>query len=174
MTGSLSPADRWNRYWYLQSVELRLDSMPGRRRRAVLAELKANLEVAAAEIGMSAALVDLGRPSDLVRQYRDQEPALRPRWNHGALAAGAVFGAWLYATLFYTMGMLDALSSTGAERAAGSFLGTQVVAVVSSGAISAEFNGLPWAPLLATLIMFLLAGRVWNLLPSRRRSPMTA
>lgn len=49
-----------------------------------------------------------------------------------------------------------------------------MVAVVNLGAISAEFNSLPWAPLLATLIMFLLASRVWNLLPSRRRSPIPA
>ena len=93
MTRALSLADRWRRYWYLQGVELRLDAMPGRRRRAVLAELKANLEIAAAETGMTAALADLGRPVDLARQYLDQEPALRPHWNAGALAAGAVLAA---------------------------------------------------------------------------------
>ena len=37
MTPALSVADRWNRFRYLQTVELWLDSMPGRRRRAVLA-----------------------------------------------------------------------------------------------------------------------------------------
>lgn len=174
MTRALSLADRWHRSWYLQRVELRLDSIPGRRRRAVLAELKANLEVAAAEVGMPAALADLGRPVDLARQYLDQEPALRPRWNHGALAAGAVLGAWLYATLFYAMGMLDALDSAGAERATGSFLGSQVVAVFTPRAMSAEFTGIPWAPLLVMVVTFLLASRVWNLLPSRRRSPVPA
>jgi len=174
MTSPLSLADRWNRFWYLESVELRLDAMPGRRRRAVLAELRANLDVAATEVGMPAALADLGRPADLVRQYQDAEPQVRPRWNHGALAASLLFGAWLYATLFYTMGMLDALGSAGAPQATGSFLGTRVAAVVRSGEISAEFSGIPWGPLVVAVVVFVLASRVWNLLPSRRQSPVPA
>ena len=174
MTRALSLADRWRRYWYLQGVELRLDAMPGRRRRAVLAELKANLEIAAAETGMTAALADLGRPVDLARQYLDQEPALRPHWNAGALAAGAVLAAWLYGTLFYTIGMVDALASAGGGRATGTFLGTRVAAVSTPEEISGQFSGLPWGPLLVMVLTFLLVSRVWNLLPSRRRSPVPA
>jgi hypothetical protein len=171
MTDTLSLSDRWNRFRYLQTVELWLDAMPGRRRRAVLKELRANLEAAVAEIGMSAALADLGRPRALACHYLDEEPAHRPHWNQGALAAGLVVGAWLYATLFYTMGMLHALRSTGAANATGSLLGTDVSAVATAEVVSAGFAGFPWSALVAALLAFLLVGRAWNALPGRRRAP---
>lgn len=166
---TMSLTDRWARFRYLQSLELRLDWMPGRRRRAVLGELRDNLDVAASERGMRAAIADLGRPAALARAYVEAEPANRPRWISGALAAGAVFGAWLYATLFYTLGLLDALQSTGTvTSAAGTFFGTRVVATFTADEISAGFMGFPWAPLLVVLATFLLVGRAWNALPGRR------
>ena len=174
MTDKLSLSDRWNRARYLQTVELWLDAMPGRRRRAVMKDLRANLDVAAAEVGMTAALADLGRPRVLARRYLDEEPAQRPHWNQGALAAGLVIGAWLYSTLFYTMGMLDAVGSTGAGNATGSFLGTHVNAVSTPEEISAGFAGFPWSALLVAVVVFLLVARAWNALPSRRRAPVAA
>ena len=60
MTTTLSLADRWRRSWYLQRVELWLDPMPRRRRRAVLGELRANLDEAAADVGLPRAVADLG------------------------------------------------------------------------------------------------------------------
>lgn len=172
MSSTLSPTDRWRRFWYLQSVALWLDPMPGRRRRAVVRELRSNLDSAAADVGLAAALGDLGSPRGLARKYLDTEPTGRPRWNQGALAAGLVFGAWLYATMFYAVGMLDALDSTGTTvPARGSFLGTGVEAVFSDAQISAAFSGVPWLPLVVMLLAFLLVGRAWKALPGRRRLP---
>lgn len=166
---TMSLVDRWARFRYLQSLELRLDWMPGRRRRAVLRELRDNLDAAAAERGMRSAIADLGRPAALAREYVAAEPVYRPRWTSGALAAGVAFGAWLYATLFYTVGMLDALASTGtAAPATGSFLGTRVQAAANADGLSAGFTGFPWAPLLVVLLTFLLVSRAWNVLPGRR------
>ena len=168
MTDVLTLADRWHRFWYLQNVEVWLEPMSGRRRRAVLRELKANLGEAAADVGMARALADLGRPRALARTFVETEPAGRPRWVHGALAAGVVFGVWLYATLFYTLGMLDALGSTGtAVPARGSFLGTAVTAVSNERELSAAFDGPPWLPLLVMALAFLLASQAWRALPRR-------
>ncbi|SDR69085.1 Uncharacterized membrane protein [Friedmanniella luteola] len=170
MSRTPSLTDRWRRSWFLERVELWLDPMPRRRRRAVLGELRANLDEATADVGLDAALAGLGAPRQLAGQYLEAEPRPRPRWNQGALAAGLVLGAWLYATLFYTLGMLDALGSTGTTTPArGSFLGTQVEAV-SSGGVAATFSGVPWAPLVVTLLVFLLVGRAWHVLSSRRSS----
>lgn len=168
MTHPLSLADRWRRFWYLQSVELWLEPMPGRRRRAVLRELRTNLGEAAADVGMARALSDLGRPGVLARTFLDEEPPGRPRWVLGAVAASAVFAVWIYATLFYTLGMLDALDATGTTvPARGSFLGTAVTAVSSDQELSAGFDGLPWLPLLLMVLAFLLASRAWKALPRR-------
>lgn len=168
MTRSRSAADRWRRFWYLQQTELWLEGLPGRRRRTVLAELRSSIDAAAHDVGMTTALADLGRPRALAAQYLEAEPARRPHWSRGALAAGLVLGAWLYATLFYTLGMLDALESAGAPRATGSFLGTSVRAVFTDQEISAGFSGAPWFPVLLVLLTFLLVGRAWNALPGRR------
>jgi hypothetical protein len=163
MSRTLSLADRWRRSWYLQRVELWLDPMPRRRRRAVLAELRANLDEASADVGPEAAIAGLGSPRQLAGQYLDSEPQPRPRWNQGAIAASLVLVAWVYATLFYAVGMLDALSSTGTTGPAqGSFLGTRVRAVANATEFSAAFTGVPWAPLVLMLLTFLLVGRAWH------------
>jgi hypothetical protein len=171
MSRTPSLAARWRRSWYLQRVELWLDPMPRRRRRAVLAELRANLDAASADVGLDAALVGLGSPRQLAGQYLDGEPQPRPRWHQGAVAASLVLAAWVYATLFYTLGMLDALDSTGTASAArGTFLGTRVEAVSNATEISAAFSGVPWAPLVVVLLTFLLVGRAWHAV-GRRTTP---
>lgn len=175
MTDALTPTDRWRRFWYLQNVEVWLEPMSGRRRRAVLRELKDNLGEAAADVGMTRALADLGRPRVLAATYLDSEPEGRPRWVHGAVAAGVVVGVWLYATLFYTIGMLDALGSTGtAVPAHGSFLGTAVTAISNEQELSAAFDGLPWGPLLVAALAFLVASRAWRALPRRGSTQVPA
>ena len=168
MTDALTPTDRWRRFWYLQNVEVWLEPMAGRRRRAVLRELRSNLGEAAADVGMTRALADLGRPRALAATYLDSEPEGRPRWAHGAVAAGVVVAVWLYATTFYTFGMLDALRATGtAVPARGSFLGTAVTATADEQELSAAFDGLPWLPLLVTVLVFLLVSQAWKALPRR-------
>lgn len=166
---------RWRRSWYLQRVELWLDPMPRRRRRAVLRELRTNLDEASADVGLDAALAGLGSPRQLAAQYLDTEPQPRPRWNQGAVAASAVLVAWVYATMFYTLGMLDALDSTGATTAArGSFLGTRVEAVSNATEISAGFSGVPWAPVVLMLVTFLLVGRAWHVVGRRAAREVSA
>ncbi len=175
MTPTPSLAARWRRAWYLQRVELWLDPMPRRRRRAVLAELRANLDAASADVGLEAALTDLGSPRQLAHHYLDAEPQPRPRWNQGAVAASLVLAAWVYATLFYALGMVDALSFTGATGAAeGSFLGTQVRAVANAAEFSAAFSGVPWAPLTVALLTFLLVGRAWHVVGRRTTAEVSA
>lgn len=175
MNRTSSLADRWRRSWYLERVELWLDPMPRRRRRAVLGELRANLDEATADVGLGRALADLGAPRELARTYLDAEPADRPRWHQGALAASLLLAAWVYATFFYAIGMLDALTATGTTAPArGSFLGTRVETVSSPAEFSAAFSGVPWVPLLAVLAVFLLVGRAWRALPRRSRVAVSA
>jgi hypothetical protein len=175
MSTALSPADRWRRYRYLQNVAFWLDPMPGRRRRAVLRELRQNLDAAAVDSGMARAVADLGSSRLLARQFLEAEQSGRPSWYHGALAATVVLAAWLYATMFYALGMLDALEATGTTAPAeGSFLGTHVSALFTEQQISAGFSGPPWAPLLVMVLAFLLASRAWRALPRRGSAQVPA
>lgn len=168
----LSLSDRLERFAYLQSVEMWLDPIPGKRRRAIIEELRANLEEAAADVGMTAAISDLGRPRALARQYLEQEPSRRPNWTTGAIAACVVITAWLFGTTSYAVGMLDAMLSTGAGGPAdGNFLGVRVEAEASSDIIAASFAGVSWPVIVGLVLTFLLFSRAWRLIPRRVEEP---
>lgn len=160
-------ADQVRRFRYLTMVELLLDQIPGKRRRAILGELRTNIDEAAAHGTMSQALTDLGTPRALARGYLDVEPAGRPNWTAGALAAGVVVAAWLFGTLLYTVGMFDALQSTGGGTADGSVFGVQVHTEASAGGFGAEFDGFSWPVLVAVVLTFAITARAWRVFTSR-------
>ena len=84
MTSTLSLTDRWRRSWYLQRLELWLDPVPRRRRRALLGELRANLDEATADVGLAAAITDLGAPRTLAQRYLEAlERHLTPSDDEG-------------------------------------------------------------------------------------------
>ncbi|TDE97628.1 hypothetical protein EXU48_05495 [Occultella glacieicola] len=170
-TTTLSLADRWRRFTYVQTVELFLDAMPRRRRRAVLAELRENIDAATADVGLPTALADLGRPSDLAARYLESEPPDRPTWHIGALAASIVFAAWLLGTVVYTFGMLDALLalSPATSVAEGSFFGVGIRAEAGPEVLAAEFRGVSWPAVVAMVVIFGLFSRLWRVLPGARR-----
>lgn len=166
---TLSLTDRWQRFWYLQSVALWLDPIPRKRRKDVLRELKANLEVAAARDGMSAAISDHGKPRALARQYLDAEPHGRPTWHHGAAAVSVALGAWVYACAIYVFGSLNTLLDAGlTEPVQISFLGIQVTTEAHDAYLGATFTGVSWGSLIAFALIFALFSRLWRLLPRHR------
>lgn len=165
---ALSAGDRWKRYWYLGWVDTWLWTMPRRRRKAVLAELKQNLSIAAADDGMDAAIDQLGRPRALATQYLEGEPRQGPLWTYGFIAALIVFFAWVYATTIYVFGSLDALSAASVNESVDvGFLGLDIVAESSDSRLGATFSGFSWPALTAVIVGFLLFARVWRL--GRRR-----
>ncbi|WP_163542827.1 HAAS signaling domain-containing protein [Occultella kanbiaonis] len=167
-TTTLSLAERWRRFVYLETVELFLDAMPRRRRRAVLAELRENLDAATADVALTAALADLGGPRQLAARYLESEPQGRPTWHIGTLAASIVFAVWLLGTVVYTFGMLDALlaQSQASATAEGSFFGVRILAEAGPEVLGAEFRGIAWPAVAAMVVVFGVFSRVWRLLPS--------
>lgn len=171
MSIRLSVGDRWRRWDYLQDVDLWLSALPGPRRRAICRELRANLADAAQDIGMRAAIDELGPARDLARYYLDGEPRNRPIWYQGAIAALAVLVLSAAGFAVYTAGMLAAVSDSGAELAEGLFLGVRIVAESSADRLGAQFQGFSWPSLVGCLIAWLLGARVWRL--RRHRSATT-
>ncbi|MGC0250130.1 hypothetical protein [Pseudactinotalea sp. Z1748] len=171
----LSLTDRWQRFWYLQTVGLWLDPIPRRRRKGVLRELKANLGVAAGRDGMSAAISDHGRPRALARQYLDAEPHGRPTWHHGAAAVSVALVAWFFACATYVFGSLNTLLGAGlAEPVRISFLGVQITTEAHDAYLGATFTGVSWGSLIAFALIFVLAARLWRLLPRHQHRRTTA
>lgn len=160
----LSLGDRMKRWSYLQWVDTWLSSLPRRRRKEVLAELHQNLGTAAAEVGMPAAIDELGSPRLLASRYLEAEPRQGPRWISGAIAAAVVFGIWLYATAVYVFGALDALGRAGVEHEVSlRFLGVEATVENSSSTMAAQFTEWSWPTVVAMLLAFALFSRIWRL-----------
>lgn len=165
-TRVLSLAERWKRQAYLSQVDLWLDPMPRQRRRQVLRELKANLGAAALEDGMPTAIDELGRPRALARQYLETEPRGRPTWYHGVFAVAAALVVWLLTLTSYVFGSIDTLLATGlSEPAEISFFGLSISTEAHETTIGATFTGFWWPGLIILVVIFLLASRIWRLLP---------
>jgi hypothetical protein len=164
---AMSLPDRLRRWSYLQDVELWLDPMPARRRREVLRELRTNLADAAADVGMRAAIDDLGKPRDLAREYVKAEPRRRPSWSLGVLGAGAVALVAVLALMGYLAGMADALLDTGGGTATGGFLGLRVVTEATDGSLGWQISGWSWPIAVTAVLALLLCAQVWRYLPAR-------
>lgn len=173
MNNQLSASDRWKLFWYLQKIELWLDPVPGKRRRAITAELRENLTEAATESDMKSAITELGHPRALARQYVELEPAGRPNWAFGALAAAIVVALWLFGTLIYTLGMLGALEATGQSTAESSFLGVRLITEFTSSSIGVEFAGIAWPAIIFAAVVFVLFSAPWRFITGKSR-PRTA
>ena len=161
---ALTLTDRLRRWSYLQDVELWLDPMSWRRRREVLRDLRTNLGDATADLGMSQAIEDLGKPRDLAREFLKAEPRRRPAWSFGVLGVGAVLFVALLAGLSYMFGMSDALLGSGGGTAEGRFLGIAIIATATADEMSWSWSGWSWPITIVAAIAFLVASSAWRLL----------
>lgn len=166
---TLTLGDRFRRWSYLQDVGLWLEPMSSRRRREIVRELRGNLADAAADVGMSQAIADLGKPRELARDFVQAEPRRRPNWSLGVLALGVVALVAMLAGFSYLAGMADGLLDTGGGTAEGSFLGLHVTTVATASELSWQLTGWSWPITIAGLIALLLGAQVWRALPASRR-----
>lgn len=160
----LSLTARWQRFWYLQQVEMWLDPMPRRKRKQVIEELKANLHLAANEVGMSAAISDHGKPRALAAQYLADEPQGRPTWYQGVFAVSVAIVLWLYACTIYVLGSVNTLLSAGTPGPVRiGFLGIDIEVEATDDMLGATFSDISWGSLVAFVVIFLLTSRIWRL-----------
>ena len=158
----------------------RLQDLPRASRVARRRELRDNLQSATEDVGAAAAVRQLGDPRQLAAgylaaEYGDWQP--RPSWTRAAAAA----------VLFYLLltWLLEAGSSafrsgvlTGEPGATGGFSWNGVpyllddVAFTFSGGVSTSVGG-AWRPgaYLALVLVTVVAGRLWRLLPGLAPAP---
>lgn len=160
-----SLGDILRRERFLTALSLYLEDVPGRDRRAIYTDLRADLADAAQAHGMRAAIADLGPAAALAQDYRDAQGRKLPRWWVGGLVAGAMALLGVFSLLAYTAGLLDAVASIpGATTAQGSFFWTQVSVENTPDALAASFEGA--GPLIGIALFFtvyFLVARGWRL-----------
>jgi hypothetical protein len=173
----LSTLDRLRIERVVWSLDQRLYDLPRATRIAHRRELRANLLAAAGDVGTSAALRDLGDASNLAAEYHDAALGTGPR---PSMYAAGVF--LLTTTLVLTSVFFDAArafgdgilaadpTTTGTFEWPGiAYFQSEVTYTVSGG--DYDFVGGAFTPLtyLVLLLGMIAVGRLWRLLPIRRR-----
>lgn len=160
--------DRLRREWYLARFAWHMQDYPQKPYRRIKADLRREIEAAAADVGMRAALRGLGHPHVLAQDYHAELERPVPRWGTGAVAAALVVSAFPYLTAAYALGGLQTLEATGGGTATVQPVpGTTLVLTATPDAFSAESTvGLAGIGLVLGLgvAAFLLGARAWRLL----------
>jgi hypothetical protein len=153
--------DRLRSYAYLErfGTVLARRGFGDRRRRAAVAELRANLEDAARASGMAVAISALGPARSLAASVSEGRP--RPTWSVG-LIAGAIGISVAFAVHLFALGIWVSAAEAGG---AGSAAGTSPVfpwANFSYERGGDYMVGSPWL-LIVPVVVFLLWSRPWRL-----------
>ena len=91
---------------------LELRGTRGKQRKAMRRELRTNLKDAAADVGVTQALFNIGSPKQLAYEMTP-EAQRRPRWSMGGLWATVVFGLVLFACLFTAVAFVAGVEASG-------------------------------------------------------------
>ncbi len=162
------------------SVDHRLHDLPRTARVAGRRELRDNLRAATTDVGAAAAVRQLGdlrelAAGHLAAEYGDWQP--RPSWTRAVAAAVLcyVLLSWLLevGSSAFRAGLV-----TGQPGATGSFSWNDIpyllddVAFTFSNGMSTSVGG-AWRPgaYLALVLVTILAGRLWRLLPGLAPTP---
>lgn len=169
-TAPLSVADRLRIRWAVARYDLFLDlhSVPGRHRRELRNELRSNLSEAASAVGARQALAGVGSLRALARENAI-DGQLRSRWVAGFVAGlttlAALFVAFLFLSLYYASGVLDAGATGPVATWLFPFVGSEVSVDPSDG-LTLQFQTGP-LPLVAALIVWLAVSRPWRAIARR-------
>ena len=178
MTEDLRAVDRLRIERVVWDLDQRLYELPRAARVARRRELRDNLRDAARDVGIDAALRDVGSPAVLAREYLDAELGTGPR--HSWLAAGLFLAT---VTIVLTSVLFDAAEAFGegllaADPAADgtfrwsgvSLLQSEATYTVADG--EQRFTGGAFTPVTWVLLLggAILVGRLWRAVPALRRS----
>ena len=151
---------------------LALRGAPGRRRRELRRELRANLADAAAGQGSRAAVSALGSTRTMAAEALPVD-LTNPRWSAGAAAGAVAVAAVLLVELWAALGWLDGVVAAGPSRGAGPVAGSLTLFPGSSLEYARAGSGFSlafepgWLCLVAGLLGFLAVARPWRALRGR-------
>jgi hypothetical protein len=167
-TARLRLTDRLRRNWYMTKIDFLAQDVPGGYRRAMRRELRSDLAAAAADVGMSQAVRDLGPASVLAHQLKLAEGRKLPHVWTGVITFTIILYAWAGMIMATMYALIEAAIQLGGDRVVtvhASWLGTNVA--VTNGPHLLSGQVVPSGFTLAVLIAVpLLAARAWRYRPA--------
>ena len=185
MTHTVTWIDRLRIERVVWALDQRLYDLPRKSRIAKRREVRENLRTAAADIGTTNALRNIGNSRQLAVEYRDAEFGNQPRPSWLAAAIFLLTGQLIFTSLLSEAAMAFGEGITAADpHATGTFTWAGIHYVQSSVTYTyangqGDSVGGAWTPLAWALwlIATVLVGRLWRVIPvwrSRRANPTRA
>jgi hypothetical protein len=167
-TVRLRLVDRLSCEWYVLKVDFLAQDVPGGYRKERRHELRSDLTAAAADVGMTQAVRDLGPASVLAHQLKLAEGRKLPHVWTGMITFTIVLYAWAGMMMATTSALIEAATQLGGGRIVAvhaSWLGTTATITNGPHQLSGQWegSGLTLAVLIA---VSLLAARAWRYRPA--------
>ena len=163
----LPAADRLRLERYLLRFSWHMQDYPQRQERAVRRDLRREIRAAAADVGMTRALADLGHPHVLAEGYITALGRRLPRWTSGAVAATLAVAFLAYLGLAYGAGTLDTLEALGGGTLTTRPLGAPTTFTVDADTLAVD-SRFSWQGAVlfvgVAAVAFVLGSRPWRLL----------
>jgi hypothetical protein len=167
-TARLRLVDRLSREWYVFKVEFLAQDVPSGYRKERRRELRSDLGAAAADVGMTQAVRDLGPASVLAHQLKLAEGRKLPHMWTGVITFTVILYAWAGMMMATTYALLEAATQLGGDRVVtvhASWLGTNVVVTNGPHHLSGQWEG-SVLTLAVLVVVPLLAARTWRYRPA--------
>jgi hypothetical protein len=159
--------DRIRRDWYVLKVDFHAQDVPGGYRKGLRRELRSDLTAAAADVGMSKAVEDLGPASALAHQFKLAEGRKLPHVWTGIITFTIITYAWAGMMMATVNALTDAAEQLGGGRnvdVQSTWLGATAT-VTHGDSLSA---GIDFSLLTVAVIIgiSLIAARAWRYRPA--------
>jgi len=167
-TARLRLTDRLRRDWYVTKVDFLAQDVPAGYRKERRRELRSDLTAAAADVGMSQAVRDLGPASVLAHQLKLAEGRKLPHVWTGIITFTVILYAWAGMMMATTYALNEAATQLGGDRVVtvhASWLGTNVVVTNGPHLLSGQLEG-SGLTLAVLIVVPLLAARTWRYRPA--------
>jgi len=164
----LSLIDQIRREWYVSKVDFLAQDVPGGYRKGMRRELRADLAAAAAQIGMSQAVEDLGPAAALAQEYKRAEGRVLPHWWTGVIVFAIVFYFWVGTLLSMAYGMSEAAQQLAGDRTVtveAQWLGS-TVSITEGADLSSAGVEFSFSTIVVMVILPLVAARAWRYRPA--------
>lgn len=160
--------DRIRRDWYVFKVDFHAQDVPGGYRKGRRRELRSDLTSAAADVGMSQALKDLGPAPALAHQFLLAEGRKLPHVWTGMITFAVILFAWVGMAMATASALANAAEQLGGGSTVtvhAAWLGATVT--VSHGArLLSGSMGFSLLTVAVMIVVSLLAARIWRYRPA--------
>jgi len=163
----LTLTDRLRREWYVTKVDVLAQDVPGGFRKERRRELRSDLASAAADVGMSQAVSDLGPASALAHQLKLAEGRKLPHWWTGVIVWAILLYAHGGMVAAMTYGLLESADQLHGDRTVtvhATWLGTTVTVSQGEKMLSTAEGSIFTIAVLA--LISLAAARAWRYRPA--------